>query len=362
MAVQQVTGQQSQVLWAELRRLVSQIPAPAPSLGADQLILTSGDPNQLFYLPAKGTLAAGDVGPDVARLQQALRQLGYYREASNTGVYGLMTVIAVKEFQAAYGLPVLGEVGANTRKTLADALVGRARPQPQPPSAPPQATPSSGGWTAPSSGGGWTSPTVGSPTAPPPAAPPVSAAQAPAWNGLPHPNSYFISQIYDPRFNPYAPRSTANCGPTSLAMVLRAFGRAPAAANVQDLVEKVRIQMTGRNDPGELTNENQVARAASAYGLKSESVSSVDEIERQLRQGKLVILAGDPGAYNYTFGSDQYFPFSGGHFIVVSAIEGNRVIINDPLSHVGAIVIGRDHLQEYMSYRNWYSGLALSPI
>ncbi len=354
MAVQQVSGQQSQQLWSELRRLVSQIDAPAPSLGADRLILTSGDPAQLFNIPAKGTLAPGDSGADVARLQQALRQLGYYKEASNTGVYGLMTVVAVKAFQQDYSLPVLGEVGANTRKTLADALVGRIRPS--------QNAAASGGWQPPTSSGGWTAPSAGSPTAPAPAAPPVAATAAPSWNGLPNPNSYFISQVYDPRFNPYAPRSTANCGPTSLAMVLRAFGRGPAAANVEDLVEKVRIQMTGRNDSNELTNENQLARAASVYGLASQSVGSVDEIERQLEQGKLVILAGNPGAYNYPFSSEQYFPFSGGHFIVVSAIEGNRVVINDPLSHVGAIVIGRDHLQEYMSYRNWYSGLALSPL
>jgi peptidoglycan hydrolase-like protein with peptidoglycan-binding domain len=357
MAVQQVTGQQSQALWSELRRLVAQIEPPSPGMSGDQLILSSGNPDALFNLPPKGIWATGDSGPDVAKVQQVLRQLGYYREATNTGVYGLMTVVAVKAFQQAYGLPVLGEVGANTRKAMADALAGRISPNSTPPD-----SSGSGGWSPPTSSGGWTPPTAGSPTPPPPSSPPVSSASSPSWNGLPNPNSYFISQLYDSRFNPYAPRSTANCGPTSLAMVLKAFGKAPAHSNVQDLIEKVRIQMTGRYDANELTNENQVMRAASYYGLASRSVNSVDEVERQLKQGKLVILAGNPGAYNYSFSNDQYFPFSGGHFIVVSAIDGNRVVINDPLSHVGAIVIGRNHLAEYMSYRNWYSGVALSPM
>lgn len=363
MAVQQVSGQQSQALWAELRRLVSQIggSGTGATLGSDSLTLSSSDPATLFNLPAKGTLAAGDNGPDVQRLQQALRLLGYYSESSNTGVYGLMTVVAVKNFQADYGLPTLGEVGVNTRKMIADALGGRVRPQRTGGYTPPAST--SGGWTPPTSTGGWTSPTSGnSVPAPPTSTPPVSSAQAPSWNGLPHPNSYFIAQMYDARFNPYSPYSTANCGPTSLAMVLKAFGKAPSHTNLDNLIDQVRYQMTGRNDDNELTNENQVMRAASYYGLSSQLVNNVGDIERQLKQGKLVILAGNPAAYNYPFSSDQYFGFSGGHFVVISDIQGDRVVVNDPLSRMGAIVISRKHLEEYMSYKNWYSGVALSPL
>lgn len=361
MAVQQVSGQQSQQLWAELRRLVSQIGGSGSGapLGGDSLTLSTSDPAALFNLPPKGTLAAGDTGPDVQRLQQALRYLGYYTESTNTGVFGLMTVVAVKNFQADYGLPTLGEVGVNTRKMIADALGGRVRPKSTGGYVPP--TSDSSGWTPPTSSG-WTSPTTGNSVPAQPSAPPVSSTQAPSWNGLPHPNSYFIAQMYDARFNPYAPYSTANCGPTSLAMVLKAFGKAPPYTNLENLIDQVRYQMTGRNDNGELTNENQVMRAASYYGLSSQLVSSVDEIERQLKQGKLVILAGNPAAYNYPFSSDQYFPFSGGHFVVVADIQGDRVVVNDPLSRMGAIVISRKHLEEYMAYKNWYSGVALAPI
>ena len=362
MAVQQVSGQQSQQLWAELRRLVSQIGGSGngPSLGNDSLTLSSSDPNALFNLPAKGTLGPSDSGTDVQRLQQALRYRGYYTEPTNPGGYGLLTGVAVKNFPAYYGLPTLGEAGVNTRKALADALGGRIRPTRTGGYTPP--TSNSSGWTPPTSTG-WTSPSSGNSTPPvsaPP--PPVSSAQAPSWNGLPNPNSYFTSQMYDSRFNPYAPYSTANCGPTSLAMVLRAFGKTPSYTNLENLIDQVRYQMTGRNDNNELTNENQVMRAASYYGLSSQLVNNVSDVERQLKQGKLVVLAGNPASYNYPFSSNQYFGFSGGHFIVVSDIQGDRVVVNDPLSRVGAIVISRKHLEEYMSYKNWNSGVALGPL
>ncbi|MBM3268497.1 MAG: peptidoglycan-binding protein [Candidatus Sericytochromatia bacterium] len=371
MAVQQVTYQQ-QTLWAELRRLLALTSPPAGpaggSLGRDTLAL--GGP---FALPAKGTLAVGDAGSDVTGLQQALRQLGYYREASNTGAYGWVTAQAVRAFQRDLGWPQTGEVDAALRQAITQALAGKGGTVAPPPSTgwQPPAVPPTSGWTPPRSDT-WVPPTVGSPAAPPQAPPqqappPARPAEAPPastgfnWYGNPDPRQYFISQIYDPRFNPYAPRSTANCGPTSLAMVLRAFGKEPPAGNEQDLILQVRKAMTGRTDQNEYTNEYQLMSAASQYGLDSKQVSDIPGMERELRAGKLVILAGNPDAFNSSLPADQYFGFSGGHFIVVNAIEGDRVVISDPLSKVGPLVITRQQLQQYMAYKNWNSGVAFSP-
>lgn len=347
MAVQATTQQQS--IWAQLRRLAQTPDGRGAGMGADSLSLTPRDPAALFNLPAKGMLALGDSGPDVAAAQQVLRQLGYYKEPTNTGVFGLMTALAVKAFQADFALPILGEVGFNTRKTLAEALAGGKGGT----RTSSYKVPTGSTWMAPSTSG-WNPPAE----APPPPTPPIDSAQSVA----PGPNSYFISQIYDPRFNPYAPRSTANCGPVSLAMALVAFGKAPGYSNQEDLIDQVRVAMTGRNDMNELTNENQIKSAASRYGLRSTNVSTVDDVAGALAAGKLVVLAGNPAAYNYGFTGDQYFPFSGGHFVLVTAIDGNRVVVNDPLSHVGAIVIGRKHLQDFMAYKGWNSGVAVSPI
>jgi hypothetical protein len=335
-------------------------------------------PDGLFALGPKGRLAIGDSGADVARLQQTLRLLGYYREAQNTAAYGWMTSQAVMGFQRDRGLPRTGEVDAATRQAIATALAGKGgywqSPVAQPPSiTPPTSTiaPPATGWTRPTSDT-WQPPTVGSPTAPPaapppaPAPPPARPAEAPPanptfnWYGNPDPRSYFISQVFDEKFNPYAPRSTANCGPASLAMVLKAFGKAPASANPQDLILKVRQAMTGRTDQNEYTNENQLKAAAAQYGVDSTDVSDIPGIERELAAGKLVILAGNPDAFNTGLSADQYFAFSGPHFIAVNAISGDKVVVSDPLSKVGPLVITRQQLQQYMSYRNWYSGVAFS--
>lgn len=62
------------------------------------------------------------------------------------------------------------------------------------------------------------------------------------------PNRFFLSQSFDPRFNPQAPRSTANCGPTSLAMALVAFHKVPYQSGQQELILQVRRLMTGRQE------------------------------------------------------------------------------------------------------------------
>ena len=64
-------------------------------------------------------LRLGDAGPDVVRIQ---RMLG----VSADGVFGHITLRAVKQFQAAHGLLVDGQVGPHTRAALAAEQRGSA--------------------------------------------------------------------------------------------------------------------------------------------------------------------------------------------------------------------------------------------
>lgn len=171
--------------------------------------------------------------------------------------------------------------------------------------------------------------------------------------------SHFICQLYDPTYNPEAPAATADCGPTSLAMVLETFGKAPAAANPEDLIDQVRQTMTGSVDHNADTTPGQILSAAQQYGLSGYPVSNLGQIQAALGQGKLVVLAGNPAAYNTGLSAQQYYPFSGGHYIVVTAINGDTATIEDPLSHVGALTIRTAQLQQYMAYQGWNTGIAL---
>ena len=63
------------------------------------------------------TIQQGSTGPDVIRLQDLLKQLGYYSGASD-GDFGPQTKQAVIDFQQAQGLTADGIVGPNTWSKL----------------------------------------------------------------------------------------------------------------------------------------------------------------------------------------------------------------------------------------------------
>ena len=64
-----------------------------------------------------GSLKVGSEGTDVKRLQQQLKNLGYYT-GSVDGKFGQGTEAAVRDFQAAHGLSVDGKAGRNTQEKL----------------------------------------------------------------------------------------------------------------------------------------------------------------------------------------------------------------------------------------------------
>lgn len=173
--------------------------------------------------------------------------------------------------------------------------------------------------------------------------------------------SYFLTQFRSP-YNPDGPASSANCGPTSLAMALEAFGKAPPGGNPADpeqFIEKTRLAMTGADDITSDTTVDQVLKGATGSGLQAQIVSGVSAVEAAVQAGKFVVLAGDPTAYEGGLSDARYAHFDGGHFILVTHIDGNSVTIDDPLSKVGALTISRQQLEAFMAYQGWYTGVAV---
>jgi len=77
--------------------------------------------------PGRGTLRLGSRGDDVRRVQERLRELGYDPGPAD-GVYGWLTLGAVRDFQRAVGLEQDGVVGRRVRGVLFDeALSGAGR-------------------------------------------------------------------------------------------------------------------------------------------------------------------------------------------------------------------------------------------
>lgn len=193
--------------------------------------------------------------------------------------------------------------------------------------------------------------------------PDLSPSPAP-WPTLPaDPNQYFISQMYDAKWNPGAPTWTLNCGPASLAMVLRAYNILPplltSFGDTQALVHRTRRAMMGTEDDFQLSSLEDLERGASACGLFYERTYGVEGVREALQAGRFVILAGNPIAYNQRFSSSQYSSFDGGHFVLVTKLTATQAHLNDPLSRTGNITVSLSELQRYMAYKSWNVGMSV---
>ena len=84
----------------------------------------TGKPAVIFSTPIRkfASLSLGDRGSSVSKLQQQLKQLGYYKNPI-TGIYGDATAAAVFQFQKAYsGLPNNGTVDFTTKQLIELAI------------------------------------------------------------------------------------------------------------------------------------------------------------------------------------------------------------------------------------------------
>lgn len=160
-------------------------------------------------------------------------------------------------------------------------------------------------------------------------------------------DNYFITQYYHKRYNPaQAKVNNANCGPTSLAMALRAFGTEPAGLDAPDesveLIRTVRKAMTGRVDENTWTYPVQVRDGARKLGLNSRLVFSVDAIKEAMSQpGRLMVINVNPSP---AYVDKLVFPYNGGHFALLTRISGDKAYVSDPLAR-GPIVISLKQLE-----------------
>jgi len=79
------------------------------------------------YIPPTGPLKPGSGSPEVVTLQARLREKGFYLFGPTDGDYGLMTELAVREFQLHHGLKATGVADITTLRALGFA-VPDARP------------------------------------------------------------------------------------------------------------------------------------------------------------------------------------------------------------------------------------------
>lgn len=140
-------------------------------------------------------------------------------------------------------------------------------------------------------------------------------------------------RVKAPYINQYSPagksggytNGAANCGPTSMAMIARAFGYGKGMTDAQLITRLGR--MGGTNGNG--TNVNGIAAMAQGIGKTAQTRgpgAHVDWIADQLRAGKLVVANGD----YFAMAPHENPSRSSGHYVAVVGMEGRNFLVHDP--------------------------------
>lgn len=159
-----------------------------------------------------------------------------------------------------------------------------------------------------------------------------------AWNDFKaDPKAFFISQFKSAFNTREDTPGNGNCGPTCLAMVAMAFNKLQVTPDQADqVIEKTRIAMTGKNNQMSGTSISQLSKGAAFYGLASRQVGgSLSVLQQELVKGRLPICLIKPAAMG--LGSR-----SQGHYVVVTKIDAQGVHCNDPAKKSGPVVFPLD--------------------
>ncbi len=160
-----------------------------------------------------------------------------------------------------------------------------------------------------------------------------------------------------PYINQYRPagaeggyvNGAANCGPTSLAMIARAFSKGG------DMTDAQLINHLGRagGTTADGTGVNGISAMAQAIGLGAETKAGPDPdwIAAQLKAGKMVVANGD--YYAMAPHADPGKVGTGGHYVAVVGMDADgNFLVNDPADRNVSVVSPADLARFIRGNRN----------
>ncbi len=114
---------------------------------------------------------------------------------------------------------------------------------------------------------------------------------------------FFKLQYLNAKYNPNGPNGSNNCGPASLAMILKMLGKEPANISVETSIDYARAQMFGYSNSvkqglnvldldRQSTNWDQIKAGITKTGGKPEDLQGWAQLDQSLNQGKPVISWG----------------------------------------------------------------------
>lgn len=180
-------------------------------------------------------------------------------------------------------------------------------------------------------------------------------------------NASFISQVGTPDFNPDGTAYNYNCGPTSLAMALRAQGKMPADLNPAEQIDYARALMYPENpniqhierggqqyavldEDNQSTHVDDVTHAAAGMGAGGEQAGGWSALDDALAAGKTVVCPGNVStSWRDSFPDKSLYSLQGnGHFIsVLGRTEDGKYLVADPLYSGGVVAMDRATLERF---------------
>lgn len=170
---------------------------------------------------------------------------------------------------------------------------------------------------------------------------------------------FFKLQYLNAKYNPNGPNGSNNCGPASLAMILKMLGKEPANISVETSIDYARAQMFGYSNSvkqglnvldldKQSTNWDQIKAGITKTGGKPEDLQGWDQLDQSLNQGKPVISWGFLRPE-----WRQQFPqrVGDGYTSHLNAILGKtpdgKYIVADPMHQGGPVAMTKQQLSVF---------------
>lgn len=167
-------------------------------------------------------------------------------------------------------------------------------------------------------------------------------------------NNVFKLQYWNPTWNPDGPSSSNNCGPASLAMIRKLFGKEAGGVSIQTSINQARQLM---NAPGTgNTSDTQLKTGIANSGLRYDdrmNNGTWAQLDQDLANGKAIIGWG----YYDTQWRSQFPNYSltgSGSTNHLNTILGKtpngNYLVGDPMYRGGVVEMSRNQLAVYFSY------------
>jgi hypothetical protein len=187
---------------------------------------------------------------------------------------------------------------------------------------------------------------------------PTSAAAA---------NQFFKQQFQSSTYNPDGPRSSQNCGPASLAMILKTLGLEQQGISVETSIDHARYLMYPNDSrvtttkqgikvldaDGETTGDSNIQNGIKNAGGTGTESYTWNALDQNLSNGKPMVARGNitdkwrsqfPSSSRYGTGGDSHF------IAILGKTSDGKYIVADPMYRDGAVAMTKDQLSVFFQF------------